>query len=82
MIKKLKLTLADLQVNTFTVPSENQQAGTVGAHDGDSETTCWGDSSVCTQNPANTECIASHQYCSAAEPCWMTNPQYGNYGCG
>jgi hypothetical protein len=84
MIKKLKLNLADLQVNTFVIHSEANAEGTVLAHESEAGTctTCWGDSRDCTQNPANAECAMSQQYCSAAEPCWVTKAEYGYYGCG
>lgn len=77
MIEKLKLSLQDLEVTSFDVTVQGRGAGTVNGHDSG-----WEPSNNCTQNPANTECAVSAQYCSAEEPCWYTNPDFGGYGCG
>jgi len=82
-MKKLKLAIEDLEVESFAIRSGKVRGGTVHAHMSEEGTctTCWGDSRDCTANPANAECYVSDQYCSEAEPCWYTNPEYGNYGC-
>jgi hypothetical protein len=77
MVEKLKLSLQDLEVTSFDVTVQGRGSGTINAHDSG-----WEPSADCTQNPLNTECAVSGQYCSAAEPCWYTNPDFGNYGCG
>jgi hypothetical protein len=74
---KLKLSLQDLEVTSFDLASTQPGAGTVRGRDSG-----WEPSGDCTQNPANAECAVSSFYCSDREPCWYTNPDFGNYGCG
>jgi hypothetical protein len=81
---KLRLCVESLQVNTFELSGERGRRGTVyGRQEPQTWYTCWNyETPCCTKDPANAECAASDVYCSAVAGCWVSLPQYGNYGCG
>ena len=83
-MKKLRLELEEITVDTFEAGELVDWRGTVEGQDSDDPLTVYPElSCACTHDPAAADCYVSGRHCSEAEPCIYTidttctcNPYY------
>jgi hypothetical protein len=72
-MKKIKLSVDELEIETFTLGRSELPDGTVHGRDGSGELTVYPElTCLCTHDPYAPDCYVSDIYCSEAEPCHYT----------